>query len=97
MNYMNRIAALFLFLFFLTGFLFAALKIKNYTYKNEITSITVINDTVWIGSTGGLLLRDLKGKFLKSYTTTDGLGYNKVTAVALDSNGTKWFATSGNG
>lgn len=94
---MNRFLFLLILSFTITVYPQKDHKIINITNKNEVTSITIINDTVWIGNAGGLIARDLKGKIVASYNTTDGLGYNFVSSTALDSTGKKWFSTLGNG
>ena len=87
------------FLLSLTIFAYAhaEFEIKNFTNKNTLTSLVILKDTLWIGSSGGVITRDLKGTLLQSFNNSDGLGYNNVTSIAVDSNGIKWFATTGSG
>lgn len=65
----------------------------NYTYKNDINFITIESDTIWTGTTGGVVLRDLNGHILRTMTTADGLSGNHVLAMVLDLEGNRWFAT----
>jgi len=76
---------------------FTQLSITNFSNKNDVYSIFTDNDTVWIGTSGGVLKRHIDGTLLETYTVDDGLGANFVSSVAVDQDGNKWFATFDNG
>lgn len=68
-------------------------KFINYTNKTSVSCAEIINNNLWIGTNGGVLVRDLAGEIIESYTTADGLGNNVITSIARDSLGNTWFAT----
>lgn len=88
-----RIASFLFFTMLTTGLTYAQ-KWENYTYSLDwINCITFQDDTVWIGSQGGVakFLRD--GTKLATYTHADGLAANNVNSIAIDKDGNKWFGT----
>jgi len=86
--------ALFLF-FFLAGK--SQDTFVNYTNTNEVISIAIEEDVVWLATTGGVVKRSLDGTLVAVYTTADGLANNSVRSIVIDSQGNKWFGTSGGG
>lgn len=59
-----------------------------------VTAIDVMsNGDVWIGSEFGAAHFD--GTSWSTYTTTDGLGNDRVKVIHEDANGVVWFGTSG--
>ena len=69
----------------------------NYTNKDQVKSIVVDGDKIWIGSTGGVIVRDLKGGMIEEYTKLSGIASNNIRSVAVDEQGNKWFGTAGSG
>jgi len=65
-----------------------------YTSSNEIRSIAVHADTVWLGTTNGVLKRLNDGTLLAHYTIKDGLADRYVNAIAVDNNGNVWCGTN---
>ncbi len=65
----------------------------NYTNKNYVQDIAIHEDTVWIGSDGGVVKRLVDGTLLAEYSTKDGLLDNNVGLVYIDRSGNKWFGT----
>ncbi len=62
-----------------------------------VRCITTHNNEIWIGTNGGVIVRDSNGKLLQTYTTSEGLAYNSVCAIAFDQKGNSWFAAEGSG
>jgi ligand-binding sensor domain-containing protein len=58
------------------------------------TSIAFENDTVWVGSTEGVIVLDSNANFIVKYTISDGLIDNTIKCVAIDKNGNKWFGSN---
>ena len=62
----------------------------------EIRALAVEGDYIWAGANGGEVLRwDKRDGSYKIFTTSDGLTSNEVLSIAIESDGTKWFGTSG--
>lgn len=58
-----------------------------------ITTSSIIDNlgNVWVGTTQGLL--QFNGSTFRLFTTEDGLPYNEVTALEIDTEGKLWVAT----
>lgn len=67
----------------------------NFTNDNEVTSIAVENNTLWVGTTGGLLKWNLTNSTYEKFIVSDGLVSNYVTSITIDSNNVKWIGTFG--
>lgn len=65
---------------------------KNYTSGLKVSCIVPQNDTVWIGTEGGLSKLLVDGTKLAVYTNADGLGGNEIQDMAIDAQGNKWIA-----
>ncbi len=66
----------------------------NYTNKDEIVTLAIENDKVWIGTLhSGILVRDTSGAFIAEYTRPDGLCDNYIEDIAIDKQGNKWIGT----
>src|SRR5687767_4350082 len=90
---MMRLGTLIIFILLATGITHAQ-KWENYTYSLErINCIAFDDDTVWIGSQGGVAKFLKDGTKLATYTHADGLAANNVNAIAIDQDGNKWFGT----
>lgn len=66
---------------------------KNYTCGLSVNCATIYNDTVWIGSNGGVAKLLTDGTMLATYTHADGLSSNKVNCIAVDNQGILWVGT----
>ncbi len=84
-------------LFLISNNAYAQLNITNFTNKNDVHAIYTDNDTVWIGTSGGIIKQNIDGTIFNIYTTDDGLGSNFITSIAVDNYGNKWFGTINNG
>ena len=61
------------------------------TNKNFVTDVKVFRDTVWIASSGGIVLRKPDGSLLASYDINNGLPDNNIQGIFIDHLGNKWF------
>ncbi|MEK8021363.1 MAG: two-component regulator propeller domain-containing protein, partial [Candidatus Parabeggiatoa sp.] len=71
---------------------------RVFTNRSWIRAILLSEDrkTLWIGTTGGLELRDaITEKLERVYTALDGLPNNNVGALVSDGNGGLWVGTVG--
>lgn len=68
---------------------------KNYTCGLNVKCATVYNDTLWVGSEGGVAKFLKNGTKLATYTHADGLAHNIVNNIAVDQQGLVWFGTNG--
>lgn len=67
---------------------------KNYTSTQNPTCLAEHNDTLWMGTRGGVVKLLKNGTRLATYTHADGLAANFVIKVAVDPQGNKWFLTT---
>jgi len=96
-NYHHHLIISLLVLLNGSGLLFGQFNISNYSNLNYVNTINITHDTIWIGTNGGLVVRDIKGNFIKSYTVDNKLSSNNITAISVDSVGNKWLGTIDNG
>lgn len=68
-----------------------------YTNADNISDIAVRGDYVWCATRGGIVRWDTRDKTKIKYTTADGLAYNQVDSIAIDSDGTVWAGTFSKG
>ena len=65
--------------------------------NNEISSVCIDGDIVWLGNNSGVTTYDKKSKKWKTYTVDDGLSSNRITCIAkraADSQTSQiWFGT----
>ncbi|MDR3706410.1 MAG: two-component regulator propeller domain-containing protein [Paludibacteraceae bacterium] len=66
----------------------------NYSSSNSIKKFAVEKDTMWIATYNGLVKKSISGKFLATYTTSNGLCSNEINTIIIDNNGTKWIGTN---
>ena len=69
---------------------------SNQIFGNYYQIEAITNDSsgnVWVGSFGGGVAM-FNGSIWKVYKTSDGLISNAINAIAIDTLGNKWFATS---
>lgn len=52
-------------------------------------------EAIWIGATGSVVRFDKAARTYQRFTTLDGLPHTKVLAVAVDSQGNRWFGGDG--
>jgi ligand-binding sensor domain-containing protein len=75
--------------------------IANYSSKDYVYAMNITDDTLWVGTNGGILVADINGNFYTRYQveafSTEGLNNNFITSIAVDSAGNKWFGTFDNG
>ena len=91
---MKKITLSFIYFFAFSITTFSQLQFTNYTNKNDIRGIAVKGDSVWIATTGGVVLRNIDGTLIATYTTDEGLPRNYVSTVFADSQGNIWCGTS---
>jgi len=65
---------------------------KTFTSVGEVRDIAVGGGVVWSGSNGGALQVNPATGDIRSFTNTEGLSFNEITAVEIDQHGTVWFA-----
>ncbi|CUS86811.1 two-component regulator propeller domain-containing protein, partial [Candidatus Kryptobacter tengchongensis] len=68
----------------------------NFTTGNFINTLAIEGDYIWVGTSGGGLvkLNMLTGEKV-NYTKGSGLPSNYVWAIAIDGQGNKWIGTGG--
>ena len=67
----------------------------NYTNANCVITLVIEGNYIWAGTDGGVIKWNIdNGEYIK-FTTADGLVDNIVQSIAIDSEGNKWFGTSG--
>jgi len=66
----------------------------NYTNGDNIQALAIEGNTVWAGTTGGLVGHDkTTGEQVFFNKANSGLPANHVTSIAIDQSGTKWVGT----
>ena len=93
---MKRFLLTFFYFFAFSVTIFAQLQFTNYTNMNNVRCIATAGDSVWIGTTAGIVIRHNNGNLLHTYTIEDGLPSNNIDFILADSQGSIWCAT-GNG
>ncbi|MFC2137425.1 T9SS type A sorting domain-containing protein [Bacteroidota bacterium] len=63
----------------------------NYTNKDHIISLKAEGDSIWIGTTGGLVLRNIDGTLIDVFTLEDGLGSNYINSIVIDYDKNRWL------
>jgi hypothetical protein len=63
----------------------------NYTNSNYVQALALQGDTLWAGTTGGVVRWDLTDGSYVKYLAPDGLPDNRVSAVVVDAAGRLWF------
>ena len=68
----------------------------NYTNGQNVTSVVIEGNNVWIGTTGGLVkLNKTTGEKTFFNKSNSGLPSNSVSSIAIDGLGNKWIGTYG--
>jgi RHS repeat-associated protein len=52
---------------------------------------------IWLGTTSGVVCRNMNGDLLAKYKIADGLADSSILSVAVDPQGNKWFGTNQGG
>jgi ligand-binding sensor domain-containing protein len=65
----------------------------NFTHVERIHALVAEGGYVWAATNGGVVRWDMSDSSYVKYTRTDGLHRNKVTGIAIDAQGNKWFGT----
>lgn len=66
----------------------------NYPSNGELLSVYIGNDTVWLGSSSGVVVKDMNGNLIRNLTVNDGLLQREVNCITKDSLGKYWFGTN---
>ncbi len=72
-----------------------AVEWKNFSSFEEVQSLKVIDDSLYISTSGGLIRVASFVDTPQSYHKLDGLGTNNITDIIKDSNGDKWLTGFG--
>lgn len=67
---------------------------KTFTNHKKVLDIKKEGNTLWIATSGGLIVWNLQSEAYYKLTTEDGLISNKINEIAIDSDGRKWLATN---
>jgi len=70
---------------------------KTYTSFNSVTTILEIQDELWVGTKGGVIVYDTSGKQLRSFTTKNGLLELSVSTMYYDEKSGSIFVGYDNG
>jgi hypothetical protein len=73
----------------------SAIEWRTLTSFKDVRRLTVINDTLWAATSGGLLAIHDGTEPVTEYTNVDGLGTTDVFDIIMDGNGQKWVAGMG--
>lgn len=66
---------------------------KNYSNTNDVRKITVSGNNIWAATSGGLYKYDLGTKIFTTYTKSEGLSSQNLTALTIDKNGHIWVGS----
>ncbi len=67
---------------------------KNYTDMKEARAIAMWRDSLWVATSGGLYVSTSIPPSFTTFTNSDGLSSNDLTALTLDQQGRVWVGTS---
>lgn len=70
---------------------------KSFTNKRIVTCITFDGNTIWAGTTGGLVKLNSNGDIVAEYERDEGLAGINVTCSAVDIDDRLWIGTYGGG
>ncbi|MGH8016217.1 MAG: hypothetical protein ACREBV_08505, partial [Candidatus Zixiibacteriota bacterium] len=87
----------FIFSAILTSAYATELEWKSLTSFNDVRHMRLINDTLFIATSGGLLVNDYDNTSSpgSAFTNVDGLGTVDITDIIVDSAGQKWVTGKG--
>ena len=63
---------------------------KNYTDMNNVVGLVCAPNTVWVGTSGGILRFTPADSAFQKFTNSEGLTGNDVSAIGLDTHGSVW-------
>ncbi len=72
-----------------------AIEWENYTSYEEVRNLQVIDDSLYIATSGGLIVLSSFDSSPISFQKLDGLGTNNITDIIQDANGDKWITAFG--
>ncbi|MBN2681238.1 MAG: T9SS type A sorting domain-containing protein [Bacteroidales bacterium] len=82
-------------LVFVSTILTAQLQFTNYSNVNDVTCLLENGNNIWVGTTGGIVVRNKSnGSIVNTFTTNNGLSNNHVRDMEMDASGRIWIATS---
>jgi len=70
---------------------------EHYSLFSIVRALAIEGQTLWVGTSNGLLVYDLSTGKQQAYTTKDGLLSNIIHTVEVAPNGEKWVGTIGGG
>jgi len=73
----------------------AATEWRTWTSFKDVRRFTVIGDTLWVATAGGLLAIHDAAENGTPYTNVDGLGTTDIHDISVDDSGQKWVAGKG--
>lgn len=62
-----------------------------------VNDMTLDSVSLYVATTGGLLVYDIEGQTTRVFTTADGLPHNNINFVKLDHDGQLWFGPKDSG
>ncbi|MCK5733864.1 MAG: hypothetical protein KAI38_06735, partial [Candidatus Latescibacteria bacterium] len=65
----------------------------TWTNTGEVTALTFQGNTLWAGTTGGVVRWDLSNGTYVEYTILDGMAGNHVSSLLVDASGNPWAHT----
>ncbi|MCK5118954.1 MAG: hypothetical protein KAQ78_05195, partial [Candidatus Latescibacteria bacterium] len=65
----------------------------TWTNTGEVTALTFQGNTLWAGTTGGVVRWDLSNGTYVEYTILDGMAGNHVSSLLIDASGNLWAHT----
>ena len=68
-----------------------------FTSMSDMSALILHRGSVWVGSSGGLLVFDRATRTYARYTRLDGLAGNRVLCLATDASGHVWVGTDQDG
>lgn len=72
-----------------------ALEWQTWTSLKQANRLAVINDTLWVATSGGLLAIHEADQPGRPFTNVDGLGTTEIYEIMVDNSGQQWVAGNG--
>lgn len=70
---------------------------NHFSLFSVVKALAVEGDTLWVGTSNGLLKYNLASEDQQVYTTKNGLLSNMIHTITIGPNGDKWIGTYGGG